>query len=160
MSDRELDQPLLSPRLCHRALDVSTNLSPMSVETEIIYTSSVITAAVFDGTLSHAIAAPSRMKQSSLEKATRRPSLSSQNLGGSRNLLPKEVVTEPVVGAGGGTRAPRPAKWRRARRPGSRSIRSNSSMKRLYSSCCNVASDPKKRLYRAELLIELRAISG
>ena len=69
----------------------------------------------FRETLSHAIAAPSWMKRCGLEKATRRPSLSSQK------LLPKEVVAERVVGAGGGrSRAPRPAKWRRARKSGSR----------------------------------------
>ena len=35
MCDRELDQPLLSPRWCHRAFDVSTFLSLVSVETDI-----------------------------------------------------------------------------------------------------------------------------
>ena len=35
MCDRELDQPLLSPHSCHRALDVSTSLTPLSVKTDV-----------------------------------------------------------------------------------------------------------------------------
>ena len=38
MCDMELDQPLSSPRLCHRAFDESTFLSPLSVETDITST--------------------------------------------------------------------------------------------------------------------------
>ena len=35
MCDKEMDQLLISPRLCHRALDVSMFSLPLSIETDI-----------------------------------------------------------------------------------------------------------------------------
>ena len=44
MCDKELDQLLSSPRLCHGALDVSRFLSPLFAETDIPYTRRINTA--------------------------------------------------------------------------------------------------------------------
>ena len=84
-------------------------------------------------TLSHWIAAPSRMKQCGLEKATQRPSLSSQN------LLPKKGYRD---GGGSGRRkdacaeaskVEASAKARLANNWVTKPRWSNSSLKRLYS---------------------------
>ena len=81
---------------CSLPVGVPTLLAGSNKRVSTTIKGSLFSTTVLEGTLSHAIAAPSRMKHCDLQKATRRPSLSSQN------LLPNEVVTERVVGAGGG----------------------------------------------------------